>query len=227
MVSNWQTLQKEQEEAAGSVADLKTGFTAAMDELQAELAEDIEAMDLGAEAAESGRATIQGFIDAANDMLPRVRTAYADLAAAAQNALSVSGGNASVPGYAAGTRSAEEGFALVGENGPELVYFNGGEQVMTAEETAALRENLSLEAAMFSPQFMTMLGSFQPNDAVADYGGGGGSIIVYFEPQYNLGSATNAAELEAVLRSYDEDMREFILQVLEEAGVDAARRAYR
>lgn len=80
---------------------------------------------------------------------------------------------------------------------------------------------------MFSPQFMTMLGSFQPNDAVADYGGGGGSIIVYFEPQYNLGSATNAAELEAVLRSYDEDMREFILQVLEEAGVDAARRAYR
>ena len=118
------------------MADLKTGFTAAMDELQAELAEDIEAMDLGAEAAESGRATIQGFIDAANDMLPRVRTAYADLAAAAQNALSVSGGNASVPGYAAGTRSAEEGFALVGENGPELVYFNGGEQVMTAEETA-------------------------------------------------------------------------------------------
>ena len=227
MVSNWQTLQKEQEEAAGSVADLKTGFTAAMDELQAELAEDIEAMDLGAEAAESGRATIQGFIDAANDMLPRVRTAYADLAAAAQNALSVSGGNASVPGYAAGTRSAEEGVALVGENGPELVYFNGGEQVMTAEETAALRGNLSLEAAMFSPQFMTMLGSFQPNDAVADYGGGGGSIIVYFEPQYNLGSATNAAELEAVLRSYDEDMREFILQVLEEAGVDAARRAYR
>ena len=50
---------------------------------------------------------------------------------------------------------------------------------------------------------------------------------MYFEPQYNLGSATNAAELEAVLRSYDEDMREFILQVLEEAGVDAARRAYR
>ena len=227
MVSNWQTLQKEQEEAAGSVADLKTDFTATMDELQAELAEDIEAMDLGAEAAESGRATIQGFIDAANDMLPRVRTAYADLAAAAQNALSVSGGSASIPGYAVGTKSAEEGFALVGENGPELVYFNGGEQVMTAEETAALRENLSLEAAMFSPQFMTMLGSFQPNDAVADYGGGGGSIIVYFEPQYNLGSATNAAELEAVLRSYDEDMREFILQVLEEAGVDAARRAYR
>lgn len=75
MVSNWQTLQKEQEEAAGSVADLKTDFTATMDELQAELAEDIEAMDLGAEAAESGRATIQGFIDAANDMLPRVRTA--------------------------------------------------------------------------------------------------------------------------------------------------------
>lgn len=64
----------------------------------------------------------------------------------------MSGGSASIPGYAVGTKSAEEGFALVGENGPELVYFNGGEQVMTAEETAALRENLSLEAAMFSPR---------------------------------------------------------------------------
>ena len=42
MVSNWQELQKEQEAAAGSVADLKTDFTTTMDELQTALAEDIE-----------------------------------------------------------------------------------------------------------------------------------------------------------------------------------------
>lgn len=75
MVTNWQALQEEQEAAAGSVADLKTDFSSTMDELQKELAEDIEAMDLGDEAAAAGRATIQGYVDAANDMLPAVRNA--------------------------------------------------------------------------------------------------------------------------------------------------------
>lgn len=87
MVTNWQELQKEQEAAAGSVADLKTDFSATMDELQQELAADIEAMDLGDEAAASGRATIQGYIDAANDMLPEVQAAYKALAQAASNAM--------------------------------------------------------------------------------------------------------------------------------------------
>ena len=76
MVSNWRDLKAEQEEAAGSVADLKTDFTATMDELQSELAADIEAMDLGTEAAESGKATIQGFVSGAEGMLPQVQAAY-------------------------------------------------------------------------------------------------------------------------------------------------------
>lgn len=80
MVTNWQELQKEQEAAAGSVAELKTDFSNTMDELQAALAEDIEAMDLGDEAKAAGRATIQGYINAANDMLPAVRSAYGGLA---------------------------------------------------------------------------------------------------------------------------------------------------
>ena len=145
MVTNWQELQKEQEAAAGSVADLKTDFSATMDELQQELAADIEAMDLGDEAAASGRATIQGYIDAANDMLPEVQAAYKALAQAASNAMGtpsyinsawyVSGNR----GYATGTESAEPGWAMVGENGPELMFFNGGEKVLNAAQTSALQ----------------------------------------------------------------------------------------
>lgn len=41
-------------------------------------------------------------------------------------------------GYASGTYNALSGLALVGERGPELVNFNGGEQVLTAETTKAL-----------------------------------------------------------------------------------------
>jgi SLT domain-containing protein len=41
-------------------------------------------------------------------------------------------------GYATGTRSASPGFALVGEKGPELVRFGGGERVYNDRETAGL-----------------------------------------------------------------------------------------
>ena len=58
-----------------------------MDELQAELAADIEAMDLGTEAAESGKATIQGFVSGAEAMLPQVQAAYSRIAQAAIDAI--------------------------------------------------------------------------------------------------------------------------------------------
>lgn len=40
-----------------------------------------------------------------------------------------------VPGYATGTDSAQSGLAWVGEQGPELVRFRGGEQVYTASQS--------------------------------------------------------------------------------------------
>jgi SLT domain-containing protein len=41
-------------------------------------------------------------------------------------------------GYWTGTRAASPGFALVGERGPELVKFGGGERVYNAKETAGM-----------------------------------------------------------------------------------------
>ncbi|NLS84144.1 MAG: hypothetical protein GXZ14_00820 [Ruminococcaceae bacterium] len=46
-------------------------------------------------------------------------------------------GGKSIGGYATGTQSASAGWAYVGENGPELVRFAGGEQVVTAAQTNA------------------------------------------------------------------------------------------
>lgn len=43
-----------------------------------------------------------------------------------------------IPGFAGGTNNAPRGLALVGENGPELVRFGGGEQVIPANRTAQL-----------------------------------------------------------------------------------------
>ena len=87
MVANWQTLQAEHENVANSIAELNTNFTAEMDALQAQLAADIEAMDLGAEAAASGRNTIQGFINGGTSMIPAVQAAYSRIARAAMAAI--------------------------------------------------------------------------------------------------------------------------------------------
>ena len=229
MVANWKTLQQEQQNAAGSVADLKTDFTAAMDELQTALAEDIEAMDLGDEAKASAQATIQGFINGAVGMLPQVTAAYNRVAAAARAALSASGtGTAgSIPGYAVGTQSAAPGFALVGENGPELVYFNGGEQVMTAEETAAMRESMEIQAITFAPQLLEALHAIHGDGALsAEPGAGSGAGSVELQIVFQINGGASPETVEA-LREYGDEFAERVLEVMEEAGIDTARRAYK
>lgn len=225
MVANWKTLQQEQQNAAGSVADLKTDFTAAMDELQTALAEDIEAMDLGDEAKASAQATIQGFIDGAVGMLPQVTAAYNRVAAAARAALSASGtGTAgSIPGYAVGTQSAAPGFALVGENGPELVYFNGGEQVMTAEETAAMRESMEIQAITFAPQLLEALHAIHGDGALsAEPGAGSGAGSVELQIVFQINGSASSETVEA-LREYGDEFAERVLEVIEEAEYDRRR----
>ena len=230
MVANWKTLQQEQQNAAGSVADLKTDFTATMDELQTALAEDIEAMDLGDEAKASAQATIQGFIDGAVGMLPQVTAAYNRVAAAARAALSASGtGTAgSIPGYAVGTQSAAPGFALVGENGPELVYFNGGEQVMTAEETAALQASAEIQAITFAPQLLETLHAIQGDGALsASFPAQSGELppIVIENTFHVEGNAT--PETIAALSAYGDSLKEVVKEAIEEISEDIARSAYR
>lgn len=55
-----------------------------------------------------------------------------------------------VTGYAVGTDNATPGVHLVGENGPELVMFNGGEKVFTAPETQVLLRKLNAENNAFN-----------------------------------------------------------------------------
>ena len=230
MVANWKTLQQEQQNAAGSVADLKTDFTATMDELQTALAEDIEAMDLGDEAKASAQATIQGFIDGAVSMLPQVTAAYNRVAAAARAALSASGtGTAgSIPGYAVGTQSAAPGFALVGENGPELVYFNGGEQVMTAEETAAMRESMEIQAITFAPQLLEAMHTIQGDGALSASLPGQSSELppIIIENTFHVeGNAT--PETIAALADYGDSLKEVVREAIAEIEEDVSRTMYR
>ena len=167
MVENYKSLQKAQEDTAQSIADLKTNFSNEMDELQMALKEDVAAMDMSTEAAAAGQATIEAFIKAANDQLPQVQAAYDRLGLAAASGLAKATGTSidvstntrgrvrAMGHFASGTDSAPPGWALVGEEGAELVHFGGGEQVYTAQETAAMLG--ATEVTALSPALMRLL----------------------------------------------------------------------
>lgn len=69
--------------------------------------------------------------------------------------------NKSVPGYAVGTSSAARGLALVGERGPELVAFGGGERVFTNSQSRGMmgggRTTNVFQGNLMTPEFWAMI----------------------------------------------------------------------
>ncbi len=200
------------EEFSSTVAELQTGLDTAMEEMAAGVGQAVADMDLGPEAMTSARATVEGFIEGADTMLPQVYAAYRRVQQAAADALGLdlgtfSFGSAGAPSapsfgvqnlyrnaYASGTRNAAPGTALVGEQGPELVYFRGGERVVPAAETAAI---------------LAGGGGFAPN------------------VQFNIHVEGNASpETVESLNRWGEDFAEHVLEVLADAQRNAARQGY-
>lgn len=209
LVDAWMANKAAQDEAAGSLADLTTGYSDAMAQIGEEFANQVPAWDLSKEAGDAGMNTVQGYIDAAKDMLPAVYAAYQSVGQTAMNAIRSASwyGNSTGDGYAIGTESATPGFHLVGENGPELMFFNGGEQVLTAEETAALMNN-------------------RPDPVGISLGGGGENVTITFAPQYTISGDQNADEIREILIAHDAELIEQLREVIKEEKEDAQRRAY-
>ena len=93
----------------------------------------------------------------------------------------------------------------MGEEGPELVYFGGGEKVMTAAQTAAFQSSAA-------PAVSAVLSAT---------GGPAPSVQVVFQI---AGNAT--PETVQALQEYGDEFAARVLEVLEDANVDARRRAY-
>lgn len=148
LTQEYRNLKTAQDEASNKFADVETGYSDRVLEMAKEIASGIEELDIDQAAYDLGSLAIEQFISGADDQLPFVQEAYGLIGFAAYEALhgafdlskATSGGrynptNGRMMAYASGTNYAERGFALVGENGPELVYFRGGERVLNAEET--------------------------------------------------------------------------------------------
>ena len=140
------------------------------------------------------------------------------MAAAAQAALnSIHAPNISLPGYAVGTQSAAPGYAIVGEHGPELVYFGGGEQVYTAAQTDAMMTNFAAMTADAVAMEAQSYASFV-NDPVPTQ--------LVFSPTYNINGGSNSDELREILRAHDEELFDQFEQMLADVESDRNRRAF-
>ena len=205
MVDSYAQLQQAQQDTSDSLADLTTGFSNQMDKLQTSLVEDIAAMDLSEEARQSGIATIQGYISGASSMRSQVAAACASLGSAATSALQ--GGNTSRRGYAAGTMDAEAGVHLVGEYGPELVAFRGGESVLTAAHTKEV-----LSAGRSAVEAM-------PTSTAR-------TLQISLSPSYSFTGTQSREDMDAAFQRQNENLRVLILDVVREAQLDSQRRAF-
>lgn len=131
VVQQYTDLQTAQSETAASVADLETEFSEKLENMRTEMGDMVDGMDLSAEAKANAKATMDAYVSEIQAGVAKAQTAI-DSLNFSNNTLSSGGYH----GYATGTLDAEPGLALVGEEGPELVNFGGGEVVYTASETS-------------------------------------------------------------------------------------------
>ena len=139
------------EELTQKFSDMQKDMETAVDEM-------ITDMDRNSEAGEAAKKTMEGYIKQlksngdsavleAENIGARIASALSSsskITPLASGAVSLINQSSKIfgpqpydikRGYATGTLSAEPGVALVGEEGPELVMFRGGETVYTADET--------------------------------------------------------------------------------------------
>ena len=212
MVKNWQEVQKYQQEATDSVAELATGFSEQYGEMKDDLETAVEDLNLSDEAAEAAELTVEAYVEAIRGGTDAAVEEAQRLSALVTMALYNTPGvtapktptrDSSMPrglrnandldrvtmlsAYAVGTDSASPGAALVGENGPEIVMFEGGEKVYTAEETKQLLQEskelreLNIEKDADNLKFINAyaVGSDNAEPGAALVGERGPEIVVF------------------------------------------------
>lgn len=217
-----------QEEAAGDVAEWTTGLNEQMDQLIRDMEEEIGKLDMSEDAKESGRATVQAYIDQAEDMLPQVRSAYANVAHAASLALGPAKYADSARytnngrGYASGTANAVPGWSWVGEEGPELMRMHGGEQILPSSVSREVAEDYNAYTRYTAARGVQ---SARPPLEVTGTSGtaaGRPKIDLHLHIEAGASPETVNAWQDYVSRG---ELKSAVLEVMEDADADMRRRA--
>ena len=204
---------------ASTIADMETQFTEGMTALKTELENTVKELDKGSEAAAAAKATMEAYVkdltaggtdatteagsiaDAVNAALATIADVDVDITYHYKTEGSPPGEASGVQDHdAIGTDYAAAGLTLVGEEGPELVMMNGGEKVLTANETV---------------------------NALSGGSGEGSNIIeVQFSPVFNVSGGGNASEIRAMLQEQSQSLRDQVEDIMDEVLSDRRRTAY-
>lgn len=229
----WDQAKAKQTEVAGAIkttlSEMESAFSTSMSNIVATLDQAIVAMNKQAEAAASGRNTVQGFINGAMSMLPQVSAAYQRVAMAAMSALDRKldinspskemewRAEMSMAGFINQTEAMQPQIAAVMAETSEI-----GMEAFAAQDTTI----------SFAPELMSTLSSFAAASRPAvetvrsGAASGGGQIVINLSPTYNIGNVKDADGVSEVLADHDEITKDYILEVLREAGIDAGRVSY-
>ncbi len=147
-------------------------------------------------------------------------------------------------GYATGTDYATPGAHWVGENGPELLWFNGGEKVLDAKNSAALvREHTratqirelgnelqqqysEIANTQFSfPQFSTVSEPLSYQEPVSAMQDSSKSYSIKIAPTVHINGGASD-DIESLVNSAMDQLFDRIMDALDDAGIDAKRGDY-
>lgn len=230
------------EQAAGEVAAWQVDFDGQMQEIINTMETSLQEMDMSEEAIAAAKSTMTSYADTistqgatavanALSIANQVRTALQSASTTIN--IGVSGGGKTGTGYAMGTENATPGWHLVGENGPEIVYFGGGETVYTADETRRMLNGAQeeMQIVSFLPLFqnyitaMSAISATNRVEPIGAYSASGGQYKITIAPQLTVqGGATD--DIDSKFQEFSDIVVGNVMDALEEAGIDAKRGAY-
>lgn len=203
MVSNYQDLQKAQNETGENIAALATDLDARTQEMAQSVEQMVSDMNLSSEASAAARETIMAYTSTAFNMRDEVGRQFAQIRAAALAGLGSGGAGSGASGgtpkpRAAGGPVYSGKTYLVGEEGPELIHMNGNGTVVPNDETNKLLGTMGSSGNTFKNDISV---SFQIN-----------------------GDAHSG--IMDQLRLFGDEFAERVLAVVEEAQTDNMRRSF-
>lgn len=136
MIALYEDLADAQSDTADSMFEMQNDMDVVLGELALSVRNAVGDMELPDDAWNAAHETILAYARGLYSGYDVVWDAAEDVANAAVRAMKPKGSaKATYTPYASGTSYAAAGLALVGENGPELVYLRGGERILNADET--------------------------------------------------------------------------------------------
>lgn len=201
VVKQYNDLQTAQGDTATSMAELETDFSNSLTKIQTDMETAVDNLNLSDEAKANAKSTMDAYVKEIQDGVSKAQSAINSLSFA--NTTLKGGG---YHAYAEGTVDAEPGLALVGEEGPELVNFGGGEVVYTADETANI-----LAKDTSSDSFYV-----EPEQAANDTAGGDRTVTFRVEGAGEMKVTGNGVTKEDVVSLLMSNMKDALMGIIQQ-----------